>query len=771
MAYYHPYGVKYQGEFSSIPMKNGTSIDYQVSILKKYYNGVVSPLTFAAEPVVHTFLEDDPKPPIKGSELELTIINLNGEIKLTDFYSEQDDEYQIIFKKKNGKTIFVGYLIQDDCEEIQTDIAHEISLTFSDQLALLKDIPFDLGCKQVQSTLNGFTEYNGFFELPTTTTFQLYGNRIIIFFGTVSVGNSIILEIDGKTIGVYKIQSIENVFGGAKYLYVDEQLPVYDVSGYVYGKFYILDSLDFNANTTLATIISICVSNTGLRVDDSIMSSELLLKDHTNYTGYEILQMLNIFPSSFRDENDYDSCYDVLEKIMIALGATIFQANGVWNIVRYNDLRYADNYITGLKLNTMFTYSTSYQNIRIREIGNGEDIEYGINSSIVRPLKSVVRQFNYDKIELINNANLVDTGNLVGSIPPNIKRYNLQGWSIVSPTPANTIFIHYEYGPDNNIIDKYIYIVNTTLPTAPLGIKFKSNDIIVKANDKSILSLEYRHQTGTPNNTVVSQFKVILTDGVQTKYFCNDGIVPIGWYSTARNVNITSELTNGDWNDFDLEIYPFPFDGVLHFEFTPFGLGAGSGNGNLFTKFKNFELDYKNINAGSYNAIGQRHTNKWYNNIKNDEKIDIHIDTVVSPGIKGTLYTLVDAINGQNYYAENFRESIMPNIYKLGQIIVGQEHNWRDRIRIKFEFNAFAIDYNEAIYGETFVNPLTVIKYLNTPNKSYAFGKLELRYKSNMYNGTLYEMWDSVLDEKSVEKGISADPSKIYNFEYLYNNK
>jgi len=115
MAYYHPYGLIYKGEFDSIPMLSEPSKTYKVEIYKKYYNGEVSSLTLSANPVVHTFLEDDPKPAIKGSELELTIVNLNGEIKLKDFYSENDDEYKIQLVS-NDYLLFEGYLVQDECE-------------------------------------------------------------------------------------------------------------------------------------------------------------------------------------------------------------------------------------------------------------------------------------------------------------------------------------------------------------------------------------------------------------------------------------------------------------------------------------------------------------------------------------------------------------------------------------------------------------------------------------------------------------------------------
>ncbi len=148
------------------------------------------------------------------------------------------------------------------------------------------------------------------------------------------------------------------------------------------------------------------------------------------------------------------------------------------------------------------------------------------------------------------------------------------------------------------------------------------------------------------------------------------------------------------------------------------------------------------------------------------------IDTILKPSISGSLILSVNESTGVLEYVQEFDESVTATIYKLGQIIVGQEHNWRDKIRLKLEGNMFPVSEIET-YNNTlrFINPAVILKYDNEPNKSFAFGKIEINYKSNTYNGTIYEMWDSETDADSIENGISSDPRKIYNFEYLYNEK
>ena len=68
--------------------------------IKKDYDGDHINITFGTNPVIHQWQDDDPQKPIKGSSITINIIN-EGNISLDDFYSNEDDTFQVILYKIN----------------------------------------------------------------------------------------------------------------------------------------------------------------------------------------------------------------------------------------------------------------------------------------------------------------------------------------------------------------------------------------------------------------------------------------------------------------------------------------------------------------------------------------------------------------------------------------------------------------------------------------------------------------------------------------------
>ena len=90
--------------------------------------------------------EDDPLAPIKGSTLTINLTTSGG-LSLLDFYSDNDNEFNVKLTGDDVSgtpiTLFDGYILQDDCSEVQVDFIHTITLTASDNLGTLKDITLD----------------------------------------------------------------------------------------------------------------------------------------------------------------------------------------------------------------------------------------------------------------------------------------------------------------------------------------------------------------------------------------------------------------------------------------------------------------------------------------------------------------------------------------------------------------------------------------------------------------------------------------------------
>src|SRR6185312_12526980 len=130
------YQIKYQCEFDSLKGE-----PYTVQRRQKNYTGGITSVTGGATPVLHDWQTDDPKAPVKGSSLTVSLIN-NGTLPLESFYSIDDDEFKVILLW-GTQILFVGSLVQDDCSEIMADYTHEIQLSANDNLGLLKDLTLD----------------------------------------------------------------------------------------------------------------------------------------------------------------------------------------------------------------------------------------------------------------------------------------------------------------------------------------------------------------------------------------------------------------------------------------------------------------------------------------------------------------------------------------------------------------------------------------------------------------------------------------------------
>ena len=114
------YQLKYQCSFD--PLKDASDT-YTLQILQKNYTGGVTNVTGGATPVIQEWQTDDPKAPVKGSSLSITLIN-DGSIPLNSFLSIDADDFKVIFSYGN-QVLFVGFLVQDDCLEDLVDYTHD----------------------------------------------------------------------------------------------------------------------------------------------------------------------------------------------------------------------------------------------------------------------------------------------------------------------------------------------------------------------------------------------------------------------------------------------------------------------------------------------------------------------------------------------------------------------------------------------------------------------------------------------------------------------
>jgi hypothetical protein len=143
------YGVRYTASFNSIGQNN---LSYTLNLRLKDYAGSSETIYLTENPIIQEWQEDNPKAPIKGSALKINILT-PGVVTLETFYSNADDTWLVEFLCDTlyaGQ--FIGYLVQDDCAELQVDYYHSIQLTATDSLGLLKDNDFKVAAIAVGVT-------------------------------------------------------------------------------------------------------------------------------------------------------------------------------------------------------------------------------------------------------------------------------------------------------------------------------------------------------------------------------------------------------------------------------------------------------------------------------------------------------------------------------------------------------------------------------------------------------------------------------------------
>jgi hypothetical protein len=400
---------------------------YRCDIYQKDFVGEDTSLTGAETPCVLTSDggDTDILTPIKTHSLTVSFIT--DSLSIEDFYSDDDEEYRVdhYFQSDSGgggseQLLFSGFLVQEDVSEDVTDRKHLITLKFTDNLALLKNVKWN--------------------EVAYFDNFPYF-----------------------------------------------HQLDLFEYVAFILNK------------TNLYNFDSVIDQNLTLRIFDNLFENTTTDRsdDATNDPFIE-----TILHSGMFQENDgtWKDCYTVLESILTAFNACLFQADGCWNIIRIPEYKlFTDGAIPG----------TSYHFDGIQEVnaitldplatidrgGEIEPINEDQLKTIQRPVKYVKNTFNYNQPEFIQQANLQIAENATPSSTSTISgiRYDQYDLATYFPTwtqrEDDTSYLQVETDvAENREIDRYI--VTPGDPGFEYGVQFPA--IPVSKNDKLNFSLRLR---------------------------------------------------------------------------------------------------------------------------------------------------------------------------------------------------------------------------------------------------------------------------------------
>ncbi len=734
------YGLIYQGEFSSI-----ADNDYRLEILKKDYTGGFTTLVMAGKPAVQNWGTDEIKPAVKGCNLSINYLN-RGSDPIENFYSNNNDEFKVIFYQSTN-ILFVGFLVQDDIGEPMLDYTHEVQLSATDNLGLLKDIVFDK-YPLTATAFNPTTAQGDFISilLPPQNWIYLRNSSYAPVVGTpFTISGHPVNEMNQTFIptvvnvvsaGNYDIRT--NTFTGDT-----AAEPVY-ING-VGGTF------DFYERSSLLSCIAVCLQNTGLELNTYIYEN---LYEEVHNTSSSSLAQTYISLQTFISGDVFQNCFEVLTNICDRFNLTLFQSLGRWNIIRWDELRLGSG-INGFIYNDNFVLTGTTTLNAGMTFGFQEDTypETGLSKSGVRPFEFVKETFNYVQPKyLLKNYDLLKLGYLLRTIvnaTEIFKEYVAINWQRTSGEPiVAERFIRVVTDLLGNEIQRFLVIRGNTSNTI---LCVPSEEIECNVGDKIKFSFSTRTNISQPA-PFGAVFGVRLTDGVSNRYVDELPVDNGTWQPTVGfNYSITGDTIN--WNSIEIASSRMPFTGKLACFLaqnirSPYNI-------NRETYYKDMRFEYTAFINDSTKIIGHIHKDIQDVVIKNNEETEIYIDDSPSNAVQGTLFRNLLTGLVQQRTALWHRDGVVES-KKLGEITTREQLQWRSFVRTRLDGSLRGL-----IQSGNNLSMLNHFEYAQLPGLNFLFGNLQIDYRNDKLTCSATELY----------KTGEAEVAKTYSFTYIYDTK
>lgn len=520
--------------------------------------------------------------------------------------------------------------------------------------------------------------------------------------------------------------------------------------------------IDLNTRVSIISLLKLCLYSTSLQLYSNIYNN--LYETHMFQTQSPFAQTFIDAGSFLNNDDSYLDCYTVLERILARFNASLFQSEGLWNIVRWDELRYGP--VRG------FAYSPDFNpqgtvvldTALIGRRWNPETLPFdgdfypltGLQQSILRPYKFDKETFNYrTPDDILKNYNLQKLGSLLRdyTIPGGnrVKEYKMPFWFpggfIIPDITDDRFFIRIVYDPLGNEIERKVTIYK--FPTIP-GVSRAIHATPIEVSKGDVVQVDFSYKTLLPDNTTsFTIFYLRLFDGVNTYALSETGkwvLSGVG-YGFTKDAGIDS-ATN--WINVSLTGEQIPVDGLLTI-FLATVSGDTAANNETYYKDIRFTVSY--LVNDSTKIIGQIHNTEQDITIKNTEDVEIFSDDSPRNAISGTLF--LSSFTGviQNRTVAWNRRGIT-EAKRLGQITTGEILFWRSIPRKRLD--------------GTFMNAgqmslLTVFKYEAFMDLNFIFGSLEIEYQSTAARITAYEQY--------TDFERPDDETGAYTFTYIYDTK
>ena len=701
------YGGIYTSYFESISLSD--IHHYKLEIYKKDYYGSATNIQLGANPVIQEWLDDEPFKPIKTSTLKVNIIN-DGTISLEDFYSNNDNEFQIILYRVDfaDEILFKGFISFDDCAEILVDYAHEIQIVATDGLAYLKKIPFD------QAAIILGTEFTDEINVNLIKNVIKINNYLYPYLN-IKVGSYVTVDSGNILLdGTYTVLEVGTALENPDAVPPDTNPYTYITVNKDFG---IENDLTINLTYTipyninkylkLSEIFKLCLKSIPYELDQFRVVSRLRLETETSFLGLTYMHI-----SSFMNNTEYMDCYSIIEEICNSFSATLFQYKGNWYFVRWGEYTLFNDYTSGLRFSTW--YDSNFEAITQTNIESNfyidlDNAETGVIKSLLRPYSYVKETINYEEPEnRLYNADFGITPVIVaqyGYTNDMFFVYESEGFTSYTPnanyytTNANIVVNKNTYTGEEK--DRYLSIPYPFYNGGYHAVK--SNPISINVGD----IIEYTFDIKTiydqdEGDVYKVYFDIVLTDATNTYYGIGNqqniafgssiGVLRAGqWYQTDLDYQHrgyeyrgNENVNESEWQTITIKLDPAPINGNLIICFASIANGV---DGNNETRIKNIDLKIDSI----YN--GSRYVKGFYSKAKSGLKSDLYLEKDVLFGysadstIKNNFF-----INGDD--PSNITKIINWQYLNAGYNIYNETVSSFDNGSGRFYLNVFGQNYS-----------------------------------------------------------------------------
>jgi hypothetical protein len=558
-----------------------------------------------------------------------------------------------------------------------------------------------------------------------------------------------------------------------------------------------VDTTDAYEFISCLNVITNCIYQTGL-LDIDLAVEVSLFNDgqqdrDTGVTNEPLVQTYIHTRSFMTSATEYDNCYNVLSAVLNGFHATLFQAGGRWNIVRFPDkwqsvYRYATIYPPPWNIALSAPEWQHLLNVNLEDV---VPINADHQRRFIASAEKAIVTYDY-KIpdDLPRNKTWSrgdDTSAPAWRTPYDagmtVNYYTIDNWDVTSGSlgtpvdnPADTYFLRNDQydSTTNLIIESQSELAESgRAPGTVVNIhRARSEQFRVAQQDYLSFSFDTLVNTNTGGQYDAIVAVVILYGDDNNNYLL--AAIPhldnsYGWHAVDLNdFTLDNQLIfacllrvpAGDvistYHTFKIDNVIIPVNGSIEIHllnWAPFFAYIPR-----WTRFKSFSLTISPFLNGKRGVRGEEATVYQVQTRRQNAELAVKIGSSPRPYFNGTLFLADGETICNKWYTPN---DAMQK--RLSEIVALDLYRARYRLKTKVDGSLKGIMYEDPVSTnyKTFLSPYTYVKYGPMDEYIYLPTNLEINFEDNTARVYLYEFYHSI-DDNPIEPGDSQ------TFKYLY---